>query len=45
MERQIQMQNYMRERQMAMQIARQRELFSNWILPSYAMIAPACIFM
>lgn len=34
MERNIQMQNQMRERMMAMQIARSREMFS-WLAPFY----------
>ena len=42
LERQIQMQNYMRERQMAMELARQREMFYNWYSPFYATLCTLC---
>ena len=42
LERQIQMQNYMRERQVAMGLARQRELFYNWYSPFYGLVLLGC---
>ena len=42
LERQIQMQNLMREKQMAMQIAQARELF-NWWASFYAIAGTAMI--
>ena len=42
LERQIQMQNYMRERQVAMGLARQRELFYNWYSPFYGLVVLGC---
>ena len=41
LERQIQMQNIMRERMMATQIARAREMF-NWVAGGYGAICLAC---
>ena len=36
------MQNYMRERQVAMGLARQRELFYNWYSPFYGLVVLGC---
>lgn len=42
MERQIQMQNFMRERQMAMQLAKNRELFQ-WVATFYGIATTGII--